>query len=253
MLEIRGVRFDAARPAVVVPLTGVDLAELRAQAAAVREAGPDLVEWRVDLAEALARDVDAQVVVGHQLVDALDGLPLLVTVRSRAEGGRAAADPDAHLATLEALVGAGVADLVDVELGGGPQPVRRVVTLAHDAGVAVVVSHHDVVGTPPRAELLGRLRAMAAAGADLCKIAVTPRDAGDVLELLGATWDASRELDRPVISVSMGRLGVVSRLAGGVFGSVATFATVGRGSAPGQLDVATVRAALDAVHGDGSA
>lgn len=252
MLEIRGVRFDAARPAIVVPLTGGDLTELRAQAVAVREAGPDLVEWRVDLAEALG-DVAALVVAGHQLVDVLDGLPLLATIRTQTEGGRAARGAEAHLATLEALVGAGVADLVDIELSSGPGPVRRAVAMAHDAGVAVVMSHHDVVGTPPRAELLARLREMAAAGADLCKIAVTPHDAGDVLELLGATWDAWRELDRPVISISMGRLGVVSRLAGGVFGSVATFATVGRGSAPGQLDVATVRAGLDAVHGDGPA
>lgn len=251
MLEIRGVRFEATRPAVVVPLTGGDLVELLAQAAAVREAGPDVVEWRVDLAEALAGDTRALVLAGHQLVDALGGLPLLATVRTEPEGGRAAPDPQAHLATLEALVSAGVADLVDVELSAGPRVVHRAVALAHEAGVAVVVSSHDVVGTPPRAELLGRLREMAAAGADLCKIAVTPHDAGDVLELLGATWDASRELGRPVISVSMGRLGVVSRLAGGVFGSVATFASVGRGSAPGQLDVATVRAALDAVHGDG--
>lgn len=253
MLEIRGVRFDAARPAVVVPLTGGDSAELRAQAAAVREAAPDLVEWRVDLAQALTGDVDGQVLVGHQLVDALGGLPLLATVRSRAEGGRGADDPGERLATLAALISAGVADLVDVELDGGTDAVHRAVQLAHDAGVAVVLSNHDVAGTPPRAELLGRLRSMASAGADLCKIAVTPHDPGDVLELLGATWDASHELDRPVIAVSMGRLGVVSRLAGGVFGSVATFASVGRGSAPGQLDVAAVRAALDAVHGDGSA
>lgn len=253
MLEIRGVRFDAARPAIVVPLTGGDPAELRAQAEAVREAGPDLVEWRVDLAEALAGDLDAQVLVGHQLVDALGGLPLLATIRTRAEGGQAAEEPERHLETLAALVSGGVADLVDVELGSGADAVHRAVTLAHDAGVAVVASNHDVVGTPPRDELLRRLHAMAAAGADLCKIAVTPHDAGDVLALLGATWDASRELDRPVIAVSMGRLGVVSRLAGGVFGSVATFASVGRGSAPGQLDVATVRAALVAVHGDGAA
>ncbi len=105
MLEIRGVRFDAARPAVVVPLTGGDLDELLAQAAAVREAGPDLVEWRVDLAEALAGDARALVLAGHQLVDALGGLPLLVTVRTEPEGGRAAADPEAHLATLAASGG----------------------------------------------------------------------------------------------------------------------------------------------------
>ncbi|MDO8121468.1 type I 3-dehydroquinate dehydratase [Isoptericola sp. b490] len=250
MLEIRGVRFDPARPVVIVPLTGVDLRELTDQAAAVRRAAPDVVEWRVDLAERLAGDLRGTVAAAHRLTDALGGIPLLVTVRTRPEGGRAPVDPDGHLDTLRALMDAGATDLVDVEM---LQPgAHAAVAAAHEAGVAVVGSHHDLRSTPSRGEMVGVLRRMAGAGADVCKIAVTPQDPGDVLELLGATWTASRELDRPVVTVSMGALGGVSRVAGGVFGSAATFASVGRGSAPGQLDVATVRAALAALQPDGA-
>ncbi len=251
MLEVRGVRLGGGRPAVIVPLTGADTAELVGQAAAVRAASPDLVEWRVDLVDLLGAsaqpataDLDALVSIGRQVVEGLDGLPLLVTIRTVTEGGRASAEPEAYLAALAALVGAGIADLVDVEVMLGEDTVRRAVRLAHDVGVPVVASNHDVRATPARGELLRRLRLMVELGADVLKIAVTPLDAGDVLELLAATWAAGRTLDRPVIAISMGELGVVTRLAGGVFGSAATFATVGPASAPGQRDIAQVRAAL---------
>jgi 3-dehydroquinate dehydratase-1 len=250
MLEVRGVRLGGGTLAVIVPLTGADAAALVAQAAEVRAAAPDLVEWRVDLVDLVgtsapgAPDLAALVSTGRRVVDELAGLPLLVTIRTAAEGGRASAEPEAYLATLAALVGAGVADLVDVEVMLGAQTVRRAVRIAHDAGVPVVASNHDIRATPARAELMGRLRRMVELGADVLKIAVTPLDAGDVLELLAATWAATRTLDRPVIAISMGDLGVVTRLAGGVFGSAATFATVGPASAPGQRDIAQVRAAL---------
>ncbi|HMO11221.1 MAG TPA: hypothetical protein PKB06_06930 [Actinotalea sp.] len=59
MVDVGGVRLGAERPATVVPLTGVDLSALLAQAAQVAGAGPDLVEWRVDLAPGLLADAGA--------------------------------------------------------------------------------------------------------------------------------------------------------------------------------------------------
>ena len=61
----------------------------------------------------------------------------------------------------------------------------------------------------------------------------------DVLTLLDASL-AMKETyaDRPFITMSMSRLGSVSRLAGALTGSALTFATAGRASAPGQLEAA---------------
>ena len=58
----------------------------------------------------------------------------------------------------------------------------------------------------------------------------------------------SQQATRPLITMSMTATGVVSRLAGGTFGSCATFGTVGKASAPGQIPVAQLRAALAIVH-----
>ncbi|WP_454049619.1 type I 3-dehydroquinate dehydratase [Cellulomonas sp. Marseille-Q8402] len=246
---VRGLRIGAGRPVVVVPLTSATAEALVADAAAVVAAAPDLVEWRVDHLGPTGRPDPAEVVVaGRALVAALGGLPLLVTVRTAAEGGRADVDDPAYEALLTAVLAAGLADLLDVEVARDAGTVARLVARAHAAGVPVVGSSHDFAGTPGQDAIVDRLLGMADVGADVLKIAVTPHDPADVLTLLAATWATARRTDRPLITMAMGPLGVVSRVAGGTFGSAATFGTVGAASAPGQVELTALRAALAVVH-----
>ncbi|GIG29121.1 type I 3-dehydroquinate dehydratase [Cellulomonas marina] len=248
VVRVGTVELGAGRPKVVVPLTAADTAGLVEEARAARGAHPDLVEWRVDhLRAGLApREV---VAAGRALVAALEGLPLLVTVRTAAEGGAADPDDTTWAAALEAAVAEGLADAVDVEGARGADAVARVVAAARHAGVPVVASRHEVRSTPPQDVLTERLLALGATGADVLKIAVMPQAPEDVLALLGATRAASLRTDRPLVTMAMGPLGVLTRLGGGVFGSCATFGRVGRASAPGQVAVAPLRAALAVVHG----
>ena len=116
--------------------------------------------------------------------------------------------------------------------------MEELVGLCHEKGVAVVLSNHDFFATPPEEEIFRRLAEMARLGADLPKIALMPQGPEDVLALLSATARARRELDRPVITMSMGPMGVISRLSGQLFGSAATFGSPGRASAPGQVEAA---------------
>ena len=70
------------------------------------------------------------------------------------------------------------------------------------------------------------------------KIAVMPGDPGDVLTLLSVSWEMkSRYARQPLIAISMGALGAVSRISGEIFGSAMTFGTAGQASAPGQISV----------------
>ena len=69
------------------------------------------------------------------------------------------------------------------------------------------------------------------------------------LELLAATAEmAERHPETPVITMSMGALGAVSRLCGEAFGSAMTFGAVGQVSAPGQIPVEELNAAMDILH-----
>ena len=76
-----------------------------------------------------------------------------------------------------------------------------------------------------------------------------PRCRSDVLELLAATAEmADRHPETPIITMSMGALGAVSRLSGEALGSAMTFANPGQASAPGQVSLDIVNEVLDALH-----
>lgn len=246
-VTVRGVTLGTGAPAVIVPLTARTAADLLTEAAPVVAAAPDLVEWRVDHLLAGGADLPTVVAAGRALVDVLAGLPLLATIRTGAEGGELPLPGDDYLTVYRALLDAGLPDLVDVELMHAV--AEPVIAAAHEAGVPVIASNHDFDGTPAQAEIERRLLLMAERGADVLKIAVMPHTPEDVLGLLAATVAVRRRVEQPVITMAMAGTGVVTRLAGGVFGSAATFGTVGAASAPGQIEVGALRRALALIHG----
>lgn len=76
-------------------------------------------------------------------------------------------------------------------------------------------------------------------GADVAKVAVMPRNLDDVLTLFSATLEAGKILRIPLISMSMGPLGAVTRLFGWTFGSALTFAVGASSSAPARYRLKT--------------
>lgn len=238
VLKIKGVRFGEGLPKICLPLTGQGIPALLSQAQQMASLPGDLYEWRMDgfygeLLPALP-----------QLREALGDKPLLCTLRTKGEGGQGELSPEEYEAQLTALLEAGGVDLIDIELSSGEERTARLVELAHSQGVAAVVSKHDFAKTPPQEEIAATLVRMKDLGADLPKYAVMPRDAGDVLTLLEATWQASRRVG-PVITMSMGELGKLTRAAGGVFGSCVTFGVGVQASAPGQIGAEDLRAILE--------
>lgn len=119
------------------------------------------------------------------------------------------------------------------------------VEAAHENNVKVVASNHDFEKTPKKEEILMRLCKMQEMEADIVKIAVMPKTERDVLVLLDATL-AMKELHRntPVVTMAMGKKGLISRLVGQMFGSAITFGSVGAASAPGQIPAEALRTLL---------
>ena len=135
-----------------------------------------------------------------------------------------------------------------MELSVGEAAFARIAQEAHAAGVPVVGSYHDFGGTPENAEMLAWLHAMARLGADVCKIAVMPRDIRDVSRLKAVCMQANDELPQPIIAISMGELGASTRTDAEAMGSCLSFGTAGQGSAPGQMDARALRRALEEAH-----
>ena len=245
---VRGIAIGAGMPKIVVPLTGASAAELRAQAGALPLAYVDIVEWRADFFGALT-DTASVLACGRALADQLAGTPVLFTCRTAAEGGQAAIGDQAYGDLNVAVAQSGTADLIDVEYQRQAAVVERVIGAAHACGVRVIASNHDFTGTPARDEIVARLVAMQGLGADICKIATMPHSPADVLTLLDATRVmAGEHADRPLITMAMGALGIVSRMSGETFGSAATFGMAGTPSAPGQIPVEDLHAVLTVLH-----
>lgn len=247
-VTVRGCRIGEGRPKVIIPIVEHTEAAILEKAAQFSTLQADCVEWRVDLFENAA-DLRA---VSHCLAKlrvALKDKLLFVTFRTKAEGGNTALEHDAYLYFIRTVLATDCADLIDMEFFTAGTDLPALIEDAHTAGVMVVCSSHDFHKTPPRAEMVRRMTAMQQAGADLPKLAVMPQSRTDVLELLAATAEmADQHPETPVITMSMGALGAVSRLAGEAFGSAMTFANPGQASAPGQVSLDIVNSVLDALR-----
>ena len=244
-IQVEGRPLAGGRlPAVCAPLVARTRAALAAEAAAVAAKRPDLLEWRVDFFESIG-DTREVLAAAADLRAASGGIPVLFTRRCQREGGQPIALAETQvLALYETVAASGCVDLLDFEMGNAPADVAQVRALARDHGLPLVLSFHDFQRTPDEAQLRSRFAQARELGADVAKVAVMPQSMEDVHRLLGATLHASGSLGIPVISMAMGGLGAVTRLCGGVFGSALTFAVGAAASAPGQIPIEEVRAAI---------
>ncbi len=259
---VPGLPDGHGRPCVIVPLVAPALSGLRDEVAALTGSPAQMAEWRADLYQqartlndivAVARELSAALGEAARRAGGTDGgerataaLPLLFTYRTRSEGGAGIAGERDYAMLTEAIAGSGSVAAVDVEYRHPLGPT--VIGIARSEGAAVIASAHDFTATPPAQQLDSLLNGMEQAGADAAKIAVMPRSPADVVRLLDVTVRARERLSIPVITIAMGPLGLVTRLAGEVFGSAATFAAVGAASAPGQIDAGTAAGVLDLFH-----
>lgn len=243
-VTVKNITFGEGAPRICVSLVGKTLSEIQAAAQELSRIDADVIEWRVDH----FNDVEDLAAVKQALQEIrgiLPEAPLLFTFRSREEGGERAISKDAYFLLNATVVATGLVDMIDVELFSDEAQIPALLAHAHQSGVKVIMSNHDFHKTPAKEEIIYRLRRMQELGADLPKIAVMPQSPLDVLTLLEATWVMKQEYaTQPLITMSMGGTGVISRLAGQVFGSAMTFGAARQASAPGQIDVARLRSIL---------
>ena len=129
-----------------------------------------------------------------------------------------------------------------------PQEKKNLIESLHKEVSVVIESSHDFEKADSREVLLERFREMEKSGADILKIAVMPHGFGDVSAIMEATNDMRKECEKPLVSMAMGSIGSISRIAGENFGSSITFGTVGAASAPGQFPIGELRTLLAALH-----
>ncbi|MDO5548413.1 MAG: type I 3-dehydroquinate dehydratase [Eubacteriales bacterium] len=246
-ITIKNCKIGTGMPKICLPIVGKTTEEICQQARSFSDYPCDLAEWRVDW---FADVMDfAQVEKTAQALRAvLPDTPILMTFRTKEEGGERSISSADYIRLNCFAARSGLVDALDVELFRGDAVVREIISCAHEQGIAVVVSNHNFTETPAQADIVSRLQKAQALGGDILKIAVMPQTAQDVLTLLAATEEAHRLCSQPLITMSMGPLGAVSRISGEVFGSAVTFGAAGKASAPGQLSADSLHQILSTLH-----
>ncbi len=224
---------------IIAPLVGRTEAQLKKELLASHEAGADILEWRADFLETATQ---AALTSAAMTLRGLTTQPVLFTLRTAAEGGELDITDADYAQLTRYFAASGFADAIDLEVKRG---AAASVTAAHDAGIPVVMSYHNFEKTPSEKTLAALFADMDAAGGDVLKVAVMPQTPEDVLKLMTAALKARRAYEKPVIAISMGELGRVTRAAGALFGSDATFAALQNGSAPGQISLGEMKHLLE--------
>lgn len=229
---------------VCVPVVARTAEEAVRIAGEAASSGADMIEMRADYVD----DLNPENV--HDLVAAVAdsaSMPIIFTNRLWAEGGARQVPESERVEIQLAAMECGKVAVVDIELATEPRLRSRVLEVASRHGVPVIVSYHNFRDTPSKEQILGIVQEEVEAGCNIVKFAVTPVHPRDVLVALDATWEAKEMTGLPVISMSMGDMGRYSRVIGPLYGCDLTFASLGKASAPGQIDVREIRYLLSSL------
>lgn len=245
---VKDIVIGEGKPKICLPIVGQTDQEIMEIAQSFKELEYDLVELRIDFYNNILND-QCLLQLLKQLRAVIDK-PVLLTYRSLKEGGQIQLSDEQYLHLIDIACQSQMIDLVDIELMSGNTLVYRLVEIAHQNSIKVIMSNHDFHQTPSRSELIERFEHMEILNADIYKIAVMPQSYKDVIELLNVTLEMSHKMDKPIVTMSMSQLGVISRITGELTGSAITFASAGKASAPGQIGVQDMNILLEAIHND---
>lgn len=245
-VKIRNLMLGRGIPKVCVPITSSRAEEIVAEIKMAKEQKADLIEWRADCCEC-KDDPAGMTAVCQKVRNAAQDMPVLFTYRT--EDKDDPVDLDAYIELNKEMIKSGLVDIIDVELLMGDEVCQELCRLAHKHQMKSIISYHDFERTPAVEDIVARLDKMQQLGADIPKQAVMPHTAKDVVTLLAATEEYARtKAQGPFITMSMKRMGNISRISGEIFGSALTFGSIRKASAPGQLEVRMLQFILQALH-----
>ncbi len=210
------------KPMICVPIIEKNPKFALQSAEKAIDLGADILELRIDALE----DPDPDEV--QRLIKDIN-YPTIATNRLQSEGGFFKESEEERTSIL--IKAAKYADIVDIELQTDEKMRDEVVKAAKYS----IISYHDFQKTPSFEELLDVVKAEKEIG-NIAKFAVMPNEYKDTLTVLNVLSEVSN-----TIGIAMGTLGKYTRIVAPIFGSPITFASIGKESAPGQLDINTTK------------
>ena len=187
--------------------------------------GADVLEFRIDALE------NPEISEIKKTIEEIN-FPMIATNRISTEGGSFKGTEEERFEILYECCD--LVDYVDIELQSNDEYIKKI----HDTGVTTIVSYHDFEKTPKLSEITYIVEKEQKLG-DIAKVAFMPQDLDDTLTILAVLSHCEY-----TIAISMGDLGSYTRVMASKFNSPITFAAGTDVTAPGQIDIETMKSLL---------
>ncbi len=247
VVQMGSVAVGEGMPKICVPAMPADSREMYADAERIVRSPADIIELRADHIRNYKDEANISAVL-KAVRDSVPNRPVLFTLRTADEGGRASVNRSEYVQICRSAIDSGMADAVDIELLWGAETAEELVSYARERGVVSVVSMHDFDKTPEASLIVELMNMMQSTGADIIKMAAMPSDNADMAEIYSASHVLKNTLQVPFILIAMSVAGAATRIGAEQIGSAVTFASAGSASAPGQIDADDLDRMLRILH-----
>lgn len=188
--------------------------------------GADVLEFRID---ALDNPNSKEI---KEIIEEIN-FPMIATNRIASEGGSFKGSEEERVNLLLECID--LVDYVDIEL----QSDDKYISLLNEGSAKTIISYHDFEKTPNLDEIYYIVEKEKELG-DIAKVAFMPKDLDDTLKVLAILSHYSN-----TIAISMSDLGSYTRVMASKFNSPITFAAGTDVTAPGQIDIETMKSLLN--------
>ena len=214
---------------IVVPIMPTSLEEAQ-ELELSRFEGADIIEWRADFL-----DKDSILTVAPAIFEKFAGFEIVFTIRTTREGGKLELTDAEYVALIKDVAAIYSPDYIDFEYYSYKDVFEEMLDFPN-----LVLSYHNFQETPENMmEILSELTSL---NPKLVKVAAMAHTEQDVLDLMNYTRGfKTLNPEQEYVTISMGKVGKVSRITADVTGSSWSFASLDEASAPGQISLASMK------------
>jgi len=217
------------KPLIAAVIPGEKFLKLAKRA---KKIGADLFELRIDRFNNLKPNFLVKTI---NELKAKTKLPIIATIRHRKETDFSKIKhyftEEERLFLFHNLIP--IVDGVDIELQA-KKIISQVINFAKEKNKIVIVSYHNFQETPLNKKLESIVKEAKSSGADIAKLAVYAKNINDLARLMFFTYTCPI---KPLISISLGKVGAISRIIAPIFGSCLTYAFVNEPKRYGQFEL----------------
>lgn len=193
----------------------------------------DIIEIRIDQ----FTRVDAKYIKDNIIVRKKLNLPLILTIRSKKEGGKKNIRDERKLNIFRDIIP--LIDAVDIELRS--PIIMEVIDFAKRGNKKIIISSHNFKSTPINEDLTDIIRKAKKKGANIVKIATKANSIDDVNRLMQFT---QQNKNKNIIVISLGNIGAISRLCFPIVGSLITYSYIDKPFGIGQIPLDVLQSQL---------